>query len=42
MMKSWHDIVKICGGEIEQGNPADICVSCHEVMNNMNMGTQSF
>lgn len=29
---------KICNGEIEQDNPADICYSCQSIMSNMNLG----
>ena len=29
---------KICGGDIEEDNPTDICYSCQSIMSNMNMG----
>jgi hypothetical protein len=29
---------KICHGELEEGNPTNICYSCQAIMSNMNMG----
>ncbi len=35
MNKELH--CKICGSEVEENNPTDICYSCQSIMSNMNM-----